>query len=77
MMISYNVSRSLLPKALLITPGKKSPTISPLEGGGEGQEAGVAVSALVKQKDSSRIMDELESIGATDILLFAISNSRM
>eukprot|EP01031_Cornospumella_fuschlensis_P028491 gene28491-34396_t len=72
MMISYNVSRSLLPLALKITPGKRSPTISPLEGGDA-----LAVSALVKQKDSSSIMDELEKIGATDILLFAISNSRM
>ena len=37
----------------------------------------VAVSALVLQKDSSNIMDKLEQIGATDILLFAINNSRM
>lgn len=39
--------------------------------------AAVAVSALVLQKDSSKIMDDLERIGATDILLFAINNSRM
>ena len=38
---------------------------------------GVAVSALVQTKDSSSIMDSLESIGATDILLFSIANSRM
>ena len=37
----------------------------------------VAVSALVSLKDSSTIMDKLEKAGATDILLFAISNSRM
>lgn len=37
----------------------------------------VAVSALVKRDDSSRIMDDLEKSGATDILLFAITNSRM
>ena len=38
---------------------------------------GVAVSALVQTKDSSSIMDSLEAIGATDILLFSIANSRM
>jgi ATP phosphoribosyltransferase len=36
-----------------------------------------AVSALVKTKDSSFIMDQLEKAGATDILLFSIHNSRM
>jgi ATP phosphoribosyltransferase len=37
----------------------------------------VAVSALVKKKEASIIMDKLEAVGATDILLFAINNSRM
>lgn len=72
MMISYNVSRELLMQCLLITPGKRSASVAPLESGDA-----VAVSALVLQKESSRIMDQLEAIGATDILLFSISNSRM
>lgn len=33
MMISYNISRDNLSLAISITPGKKAPTISPLEGG--------------------------------------------
>jgi ATP phosphoribosyltransferase len=37
----------------------------------------VAVQALVKKKESSVVMDELQKAGATDILLFAITNSRM
>jgi ATP phosphoribosyltransferase len=37
----------------------------------------VAVSALVSTKESSLIMDRLEKVGATDILLFSITNSRM
>jgi ATP phosphoribosyltransferase len=41
-----------------------------------GEEA-VAVQALVKKKQSSVIMDQLELAGATDILLFTINNSRM
>jgi len=32
MMISYNISRANLSVAISITPGKKAPTISPLEG---------------------------------------------
>ncbi len=32
MMISYNISRVNLSLAISITPGKKAPTISPLEG---------------------------------------------
>ena len=72
MMISYNVSRELLPKCLLITPGKRSASVAPLESGDA-----VAVNALVITKKSSQIMDQLEAIGATDILLFSISNSRM
>lgn len=75
MMISYNISRDNLSLAISITPGKKAPTISPLEGGVYGDC--VAVSALVQTKDSSSIMDSLEAIGATDILLFSIANSRM
>mmetsp|Transcript_2044 Transcript_2044/g.3222 ORF Transcript_2044/g.3222 Transcript_2044/m.3222 type:complete len:311 (-) Transcript_2044:1956-2888(-) len=73
MMIQYNVLRRLLPEAVKITPGKRSPTISSLDG----DEDAVAVSALVLRKDSSGIMDQLEKVGATDILLFAINNSRM
>lgn len=72
MMIQYNVGRENLTLAVAITPGKRSPTISPLDGGD-----GVAVSALVKKKEASKIMDKLEEIGATDILLFSITNSRM
>lgn len=75
-----------------ITPGKRSPTISSLDGDEDGNLymliadsfiyvllflIAVAVSALVLRKDSSSIMDQLEKVGATDILLFAINNSRM
>eukprot|EP01041_Mallomonas_annulata_P008630 gene8630-17804_t len=72
MMIQYNCSRDKLQDAIKITPGKRSPTITPLD-----EDNGVAVSALVLQKESSKIMDLLQSIGATDILLFSITNSRM
>ena len=76
MMISYNVERDLLAAALQITPGKRGPTVSALDTK-EGEAEAVAVSALVNRKESSKIMDGLEKVGATDILLFPISNSRM
>ena len=72
MMIQYNISKELLPLAVKITPGKRSPTVTILEDG-----LAVAVSALVEASQSSLIMDKLEEAGATDILLFNISNSRM
>lgn len=37
----------------------------------------VAVQSLVLKKAASKIMDDLQMAGATDILLFTISNSRM
>lgn len=72
MMISYNATRAILATVLKITPGKRSPTVSELDG-----DAGVAVSALVLKSNASQIMDQLEAAGATDILLLALSNSRM
>jgi ATP phosphoribosyltransferase len=68
----YNVSNELLVKAVTITPGKRSPTVTSLD---DGQSK--AVSALVARKDVNNIMDQLHSIGATDILVMDISNSRM
>ena len=72
MMIQYNISKELLHLAVKITPGKRSPTVTKLEDG-----IAVAVSALVLTSQSSLIMDQLQGVGATDILLFSISNSRM
>ena len=65
---------------LTITPGKRAPSVSPLlfnDKGGGGNEEWMAVSALIKAKDSSKIMDKIEELGATDILIFDIKNSRM
>jgi ATP phosphoribosyltransferase len=36
-----------------------------------------AVAALVQRSASSLIMDQLENVGAKDILLFTLNNSRM
>lgn len=71
-LVMYNVSNSILQDALKITPGKRSATITSLDDG-----ESKAVSSLVLSKEMNRIMDELHNIGATDILVMEIKNSRM
>ena len=71
-LIMYNISEDLLPKAIEISPGKRSPTITNLE------EPGIkAVSSLVLKKEVSDKMDALHDIGATDILVLEMTNTRM
>jgi len=71
-MITYNVHRAALKEASLITPGKRSPSIVSLE-----DSNWVAVNALVEKKRAAGVMDELERIGATDILTTQLHSSRM
>jgi ATP phosphoribosyltransferase len=68
----YNAPRSKLSALTKITPGNKAPTIQPLE-----DEKWVSISAMVPKNDASRVMDELEELGATDILIFPMSNCRL
>ncbi|KAI9017471.1 hypothetical protein BC832DRAFT_588733 [Gaertneriomyces semiglobifer] len=69
---NYNIARSRLPQAIKITPGKKAPTVSPLE-----DDSWVAVSSMILKNQVADIMDQLEAIGATDILVFQIHNCRV
>jgi len=71
-MISYNVHNDLLDAALKLTPGKKSPNITSLQ-----NSKFKAVTSLVNNKEQNAKMDELHDLGATDILTFALSNTRM
>ncbi|KAG7089638.1 hypothetical protein E1B28_011300 [Marasmius oreades] len=68
---TYNVPRDRLAVAAKVTPGKRAPTVSALETPGW-----VAVSSMVEKKKSAEIMDELEKIGAEDILIFNLDNCR-
>lgn len=70
-LLNYNVPRSMLPEVVKITPGKRAPTVSPLEG-----DDWVAVSTMVERKNAAQVMDQLEIKGASDILVFNIINSR-
>ena len=62
----------MLTEVVKITPGKRAPTVSPLEG-----EDWVAVSTMVERKHVANVMDQLEIGGASDILMFNIINSRL
>jgi ATP phosphoribosyltransferase len=74
-LLNYNVPRSLLHEATQITPGKRAPTVSNLETEGQGAPW-VAVSVMVERTKVAEIMDKLENLGASDILVFNIVNSR-
>lgn len=75
---TYNIQRRDLPAACRITPGKRAPTVNSLEPASDAvADAGwVAVSAMVKREDVALSMDELTKIGAEDILIMRIDNSR-
>lgn len=68
----YNILRVRLHDATTITPGRRAPTISPLE-----DEAWVAVSSMVEKSRVANVMDELVKIGAEDILIFNLDNCRV
>lgn len=68
----YNISRDKLAAATKITPGRKAPTVSPLE-----QEGWVAVSVMVEKKKIAGIMDDLVTTGAEDVLVFNLDNCRV
>jgi ATP phosphoribosyltransferase len=68
----YNVRRATLSAATAVTPGRRAPTISPLE-----DPEWVAVSAMVDRSSMADTMDQLVSVGAEDILIFNLDNSRV
>lgn len=63
LMLDYDCPRTVLDKAIEVTPGLESPTIAPLA-----DDAWVAVRALVPRREVNAIMDELAAIGAKAIL---------
>ncbi|KAJ2995192.1 ATP phosphoribosyltransferase (ATP-PRTase) (ATP-PRT) [Globomyces sp. JEL0801] len=71
-LVTYNIQRAQLSKAVKITPGKKAPTVSPLE-----DDLWVSVSSMILRKDCASIMDQLSDIGAQDILVMSLENCRV
>jgi ATP phosphoribosyltransferase len=68
---TYNIPRSKLEQVKTVTPGKRAPTITSLE-----QEDWVAVNAMVEGNRIADVMDELETLGAEDILVTKLENTR-
>lgn len=67
-LMDYDIPDAALEKAVAITPGIESPTVSPLH-----EQGWSAVRSMVLRKQTNRVMDELWAIGAravfvTDIL---------
>ncbi|AEO54163.1 hypothetical protein MYCTH_2296399 [Thermothelomyces thermophilus ATCC 42464] len=67
----YNVPRAKLADATRVTPGKRAATVTSLD-----EEGWVAVSAMVEKKRIAPVMDELVQVGAEDILVLDIHNTR-
>ena len=68
----YNIQKDNLAEALSITPGRRAATVSPLR-----ESNWNAVSSMVNRSDVATIMDRLESVGASDILILSINNCRV
>ncbi|MGX2998379.1 ATP phosphoribosyltransferase [Streptomyces sp. JNUCC 64] len=71
-MMDYDCRAEHLERAVALTPGLESPTVSPLH-----NEGWVAVRAMVPAKDAQRIMDDLYELGARAILTTAIHACRL
>jgi ATP phosphoribosyltransferase len=71
-MMDYDIRVEQVERAVALTPGLESPTVSPLH-----HEGWVAVRAMVPAADAQRIMDELYELGARAILTTGIHAARL
>ncbi|HEX3336913.1 MAG TPA: ATP phosphoribosyltransferase [Jatrophihabitans sp.] len=71
-LMDYDIADELVEKAVAITPGIESPTVSPLH-----ERGWSAVRSMVKRKDTNAVMDELWELGARGILVTAITACRL
>lgn len=71
-MIEYDIPRTALAEACLITPGIESPTVSPLN-----NDQWAAVKAMTPRKEINSVIDRLEAIGAKGIIVTDIRTCRI
>jgi len=71
-LMDYDIPNDLVEKAVAITPGIESPTVSPLH-----ERGWSAVRSMVRRKETNAIMDELWSLGARGILVTDILACRL
>ena len=66
-LIKLNVTEEQLQAVLAVVPSMKAPTVSPLA------EGGYAIETVVDKRGVNRLIPELKTAGATDILEMPIS----
>jgi ATP phosphoribosyltransferase len=71
-MMDYDIPVEHVERAVALTPGIESPTVSPLH-----REGWVAVRSMVPRDDAHRVMDELYTLGARGILSTDIHAARL
>ena len=71
-LMDYDVPISAVERAVRITPGLESPTVSPLH-----DKQWCAVRAMVPRAQTNRVMDELYEAGARAIIVTSIHASRL
>jgi ATP phosphoribosyltransferase len=71
-LMDYDIPNDLVEKAVAITPGIESPTVSPLH-----ERGWSAVRSMVKRKETNAVMDELWDLGARGILVTDIHACRL
>jgi ATP phosphoribosyltransferase len=72
LMLDYDCPRTLLDRAVAITPGLESPTVAPLA-----DANWVAVRAMVPRADANPVMDALADLGAKAVLASDIRSCRL
>ena len=71
-LVDYDIERSRLDAAISIARGFESATVSPLQ-----REGWVAVRVMVRRDDTNQIMDALDDVGATAIIVSRIHAARL
>jgi ATP phosphoribosyltransferase len=71
-LMDYDISDDLVDRAVAITPGIESPTVSPLH-----EQGWSAVRSMVRRKETHAVMDELWELGARGIIVTDIHACRL
>lgn len=71
-LVDYNLPVALLERAVALTPGVESPTVSPL-----GEPDWVAVRVMIRSEQTNHTMDALYELGARAILVTSIHAARI
>ena len=71
-LMDYDVPTHLVERAVTITPGLESPTVSPLH-----RRGWCAVRVMVRRENANQVMDALYDVGARGILVTSIHACRL